>query len=127
MRGYLLKIILRVIHSVSQIELSLNPRSQCLHNLGSCHLEVAPALELIHWKNIFRLSYPLQYSSPTPLSTGSPYPKVTTQRSGILQSLSVTKGNTTRGWKKYVMVHLKELLHKTGALYKKSIFSDIFP
>ena len=50
-----LHVFLRpVIHSVSQIELSLNPRSQCLHNLGSCHLEVAPALELIHWKNIFR-------------------------------------------------------------------------
>ena len=68
------------------------------------------------------------YLSPdTPLSTGSPYPKLKAQRSGILQSLSVTRGNTTMGWKKYVMVHLKELLHKTGALYKKSIFSDIFP
>ena len=41
-----------------QIELSLNPGPECLHNLGSCHLEVAPALELIHWKNIFRLSPP---------------------------------------------------------------------
>ena len=66
-RGYLLRIILYVIHSVSQIELSLNPRSQCLHNLGSCHLEVAPALELIHWKNIFKLFSPLQYSFSIPM------------------------------------------------------------
>ena len=29
------------------------------------------------------------------------------------------------GWKKYVMVHLKELLHKTGALYKNPFYSYI--
>ena len=56
-------------------------------------------------------------------STGSPYPKLNTQKSGILQSLSVTKGNTKMGWKKYVMVHFEGIKPIIFRASKKDKFS----
>ena len=109
------------------------PRCSCMYNIGHIqNLEggmiTTSASAFLHTnkENIQPGSSLHRYFSrcPTPLSTGSLYPKFREQTSGIIQKLYETKTNTNTGWFKSVYWLFSEIKPKMCDFARFHCFSS---